>query len=151
GASAALALSGIPFTRTLAGVRVGLVDGAYVINPTFEQRRASRIDLVVAGTSDGIVMVEAGSKEVSEEEMVQALDHGHQAIKAIVAEIDALANRAGKGKKTIAKHEIDAAFQREVEGKAYEKLAAAMRIQDKLENYATVDTVLHELVDSYDE
>jgi polyribonucleotide nucleotidyltransferase len=151
GASAALALSTIPFTRTIAGVRVGLVDGEYVINPTFEQRRNSRLDLVVAGTSDGIVMVEAGAKEVGEEEMVQALDTAHHAIKEIVTGIDALAKQAGQTKKILATKEIEAAFKKDVHGKAYEKLAAAMRIQDKLQNYATVDTVLNELVSSYDE
>src|SRR6201987_3005955 len=66
GASAALALSEIPFQKTIAGVRVGLIDGEYVINPTFEQRKQSRLDLVVAGTRDGTVMVEAGAREVSE-------------------------------------------------------------------------------------
>jgi polyribonucleotide nucleotidyltransferase len=91
GASAALALSGIPFTKTIAGVRVGLVDGKYVINPTFEQRRQSRLDLIVAGTKDAIVMVEAGAKEVSEEEVVQAFEQAHAAIREIVAGIDALA------------------------------------------------------------
>src|SRR5690606_10085359 len=63
GASAALAVSSIPFTRTIAGVRVGLVNGEYIINPTFAQRRESRLDLIVAGSSDAIVMVEAGAKE----------------------------------------------------------------------------------------
>src|SRR5437773_8161532 len=67
GASAALAISAIPFEKTIAGVRVGLVDGQYVINPTFEQRKASSLDLVVAGSRDAIVMVEAGAKEVTEE------------------------------------------------------------------------------------
>src|SRR5881296_4221818 len=81
GASAALALSEIPFQKTIAGVRVGLVDGQYVINPTFEQRKTSRIDLMVAGTNDGLVMVEAGAKEVTEEQVVQALDTAHAAIK----------------------------------------------------------------------
>src|SRR5213083_392781 len=84
GASAALALSEIPFQKTIAGVRIGLVDGGYVINPTFEQRKVSRLDLVVAGSKDGLVMVEAGAKEVSEEEMVQALERAHVAIKDIV-------------------------------------------------------------------
>src|SRR5687767_6292181 len=68
GASAALALSGIPFTRSIAGVRMGLVEAEFVVNPTFEQRKRSRLDLIVAGTKDGIVMVEAGAKEVTEEE-----------------------------------------------------------------------------------
>src|SRR6187401_3568948 len=76
GASAALALSSMPFEKTIAGVRVGLIDGQYVINPTFAQRKQSRLDLVVAGSKDGIVMVEAGAKEVSEEEAVQALEAG---------------------------------------------------------------------------
>src|SRR5438477_9762306 len=91
GASAALAISEIPFEKTIAGVRVGLVDGEYIINPTFEQRKTSGIDLVVAGTRDGIVMVEAGAKEVSEEQVVEALEAAHAAIKQIVAAIDDLA------------------------------------------------------------
>src|SRR6188472_2157932 len=151
GASAALALSTIPLQKTIAGVRVGQVDGQFVINPTFEQRRNSQLDLIVAGSNDGIVMVEAGAKEVSEKDMVAALDTAHNAIKEIIAGIDALAKQAGKTKKAVATKEIDAAFRKEVHGKAYEKLAAAMRIQDKLENYSTVDTVLAELVGSYDE
>src|ERR671914_586431 len=98
GASAALALSGIPFTKTLAGVRVGLIDGEYVINPTYEQRRHSLLDLVVAGTKDAIVMVEAGAKEVSEEEVVQAFERAQGAIRDIIAGIDALAAQTGKKK-----------------------------------------------------
>ena len=85
GASAALALSEIPFEKTIAGVRVGLVDGQYVINPTFEQRKESKLDLVVAGSKDGLVMVEAGAKEVTEEQVVEALEAAHAAIKQIVA------------------------------------------------------------------
>ena len=72
GASAALAISSIPFEKTTAGVRVGLIDGAYVINPTYPERKKSKIDLVVAGTQEAIVMVEAGAKEATEEEMVSA-------------------------------------------------------------------------------
>src|SRR5213592_293665 len=96
GASAALALSEIPFEKTIAGVRVGLVDGQYVINPTFEQRKNSKLDLVVAGSRDGLVMVEAGAKEVSEEQVVGALEAAHAAIKQIVATIDDLARQSGK-------------------------------------------------------
>ena len=96
GASAALALSSIPQARKLDGVRVGYVDGAFVINPTFDQRKRSTLDLIVAGSKDGIVMVEAGAKEVPEAQMVQALERAHAAIKEIVAGIDALAAQAGK-------------------------------------------------------
>jgi polyribonucleotide nucleotidyltransferase len=151
GASAALALSTIPVQKTIAGVRVGQIEGRFVINPTFEERRNGQLDLIVAGTSDGIVMVEAGAKEVTEADMVTALETAHAAIKEIVAGIDALARQAGKTKKTIAAKSIDPAFVKDVHGKAYEKLAAAMRIHDKLENYSTVDKVLEELVASYDE
>ena len=151
GASAALALSSIPFGRTIAGVRVGLVDAQFIVNPSFEQRRNSRLDLIVAGTSDGIVMVEAGAKEVSEEDMVQALDRAHAAIKDIIAGIEALTKQAGKGKKTVAKKEINKDFYREVEEKAYGPLADAMRIKDKLENYGSVDEVLADLVASIPE
>src|SRR5690348_4086607 len=132
GASAALALSSIPFTRTIAGVRVGHVDGQFIVNPTFDQRKNSRIDLVVAGSKDGIVMVEAGAKEATEEEMVQALEHAHAAIKDIVAGIDALAQQAGKKKLPVTQREIGKEFYREVEEKVLVPLADAMRIQDKL-------------------
>jgi polyribonucleotide nucleotidyltransferase len=151
GASAALALSSIPLQKTIAGVRVGQVDGQFVINPTFEQRRNSQLDLIVAGSNDGIVMVEAGAKEVSEKDMVAALETAHSAIKEIIAGIDTLAKQAGKNKRAVATKDIDPAFKKDVHGRAYEKLAAAMRIQDKLENYGTVDKVLEELVASYDE
>src|SRR5690349_1657966 len=102
GASAALALSEIPFSKTIAGVRVGLVDGRYVINPTFQQRKESKLDLIVAGSKDGLVMVEAGAREVTEEQAVQALETAHAAIKQIVAAIDDLAREAGKKKLTVA-------------------------------------------------
>src|SRR6195256_1525293 len=106
GASAALALSEIPLEKTIAGVRVGLLDGQYVINPTFEQRKQSKLDLIVAGTRDGLVMVEAGAKEVTEDQVVKALDAAHAAIKQIVASIDDLAREAGKKKLQVAKKEI---------------------------------------------
>jgi polyribonucleotide nucleotidyltransferase len=151
GASAALALSGIPFQRTIAGVRVGHVDGTFVVNPTFEQRKRSRLDLIVAGTKDGIVMVEAGAKEVTEEEMVQALETAHKAIKDLVAGIDALAGQAGKSKTEVTKKEIGKEFYREVEEAVLVPLADAMRIQDKLENYGTVDQVLSSFIASIPE
>jgi polyribonucleotide nucleotidyltransferase len=151
GASAALALSSIPFEKTVAGVRVGLIDGDYVINPTYPERKRSTIDLVVAGSADAIVMVEAGAKEATEEEMVGALDAAHHAIKQIVAAIDDLKREVGKPKKTVTKKEIGHDFYREVEEKIYLPLAEAMRIPDKLANYATVDKVLEYLVASIPE
>ena len=146
GTSAALALSSIPQEKTIAGVRVGLVEGKFIINPTFAERKNSQLDLIVAGTSDGIVMVEAGAKEVTEPDMVTALETAHAAIKEIVAGIDALAKQAGKTKKTVASKVFNPDFYKEVEAKTYGPLADAMRISDKLENYATVETVLAGLV-----
>jgi polyribonucleotide nucleotidyltransferase len=152
GASAALALSSIPQKRTIAGVRVGHADGDFVINPTFEQRKRSTLDLIVAGSKDGIVMVEAGAKEVPEEQMVQALEHAHAAIKEIVAGIDALAAQAGKTKRVPAlKKEISKDFIKEVEDQVLGLLTDAMRIKDKLENYSTVDKVVNGFVASLPE
>src|SRR6266581_3952742 len=146
GASAALALSEIPLEKTIAGVRVGLLDGQYVINPTFEQRKQSRLDLVVAGSKDGLVMVEAGAKEVTEDQVVKALEAAHAAIKQIVATIDDLAKEAGKKKVAVTKKEIGHDFYREVEERVLVPLTEAMRIRGKLDNYDRVDEVLDELV-----
>jgi len=146
GASAALALSDIPFEKTIAGVRIGLVDGAFIVNPTFEQRKQSKLDLVVAGTRDGIVMVEAGAREVTEAQVVEALETAHAAIRKIAAAIDDLAREAGKSKVKIQKKEIGHDFYREVEEKVLVPLTEAMRIRGKLENYDRVDQVLGELV-----
>src|SRR3954466_10219169 len=146
GSSVALALSDIPFQKTIAGVRVGLVDGQYLINPTFEQRKQSKLDLVVAGTRDGIVMVEAGAKEVTEEQVLEALETAHNAIKKIVVTIDEIAAESGKKKVSVAKKEIGHAFYREVEEKVLVPLTEAMRIRGKLENYDRVDQVLDDLV-----
>jgi polyribonucleotide nucleotidyltransferase len=146
GASAALALSEIPFEKSIAGVRVGMIDGNYIINPTFEERKQSVLDLVVAGSKDGIVMVEAGAKEVTEAQAVGALEAAHAAIKQIVATIDELKSAAGKKKLAVDAKPIDHAFYREVEEKAYLPLAEAMRIRDKLENYTSVDAVFDELI-----
>jgi polyribonucleotide nucleotidyltransferase len=146
GASVALALSDIPFQKTIAAVRMGLVDGQYVVNPTFKQRKESKLDLIVVGSKDGLVMVEAGAKEVSEEQVVTALDTAHAAIKQIVAVIDDLAKEAGKKKMVVAAKEIAADFYKEIEGKVFEPLAKAMRIREKLENYETVDLTLKNLI-----
>ena len=146
GASVALALSDIPFQKTVAAVRMGFVDGQYIVNPTFLQRKESKLDLIVVGSKDGLVMVEAGAKEVTEEQVVTALDTAHAAIKQIVAVIDDLAKEAGKKKLTVAKKEIAADFYKTIEGKVFEPLAKAMRIREKLENYETVDLTLKNLV-----
>jgi polyribonucleotide nucleotidyltransferase len=151
GASAALAFSEIPFHATIAGVRVGLIDGEYVINPTYEQRKRSKIDLIVAGSRQAIVMVEAGAKEAAEEEMVRALEAAHAAIRDIVDVIDAMAREVNRAKLQVQKKEFGHDFYREVEERVYVPLSEAMRIRGKLENYDRVDQVLDELIASLPE
>ena len=151
GASAALAISKMPCEKTIAAVRVGLIDGELLINPTYEERSRSRLDLVVAGSRDAIVMVEAGAQEASEDEMLRALEAGHEAIRRIVAAIDELAAAAGKPKVAVAAREIDAAFARQVEAQVLAPLTEAMQVRDKLDSYARVDQVLAELLDSMPE
>jgi polyribonucleotide nucleotidyltransferase len=141
GASAALGLSRIPFHRTVASVRVGLVDGALVVNPTYTQRKTTKLDLIIAGTKDAIVMVEAGAQEVNEDQMVAALDAGHSAIKQIIDTIDQLVAEAGKTKLAAVVKPEDAALKAHVEKTALGPLTEAMRIKDKLVNYAQVDAV----------
>src|SRR5688572_30959905 len=131
GASAALAISEIPFEKTVAGVRVGLVNNQFVINPTFTERKESLLDLIVAGTKDGIVMVEAGAKQVPEAQVVGALEAAHAAIKQIVAAIDELKAAIGKKKLQVSKKEIGHDFYREVEEKVYVPLSEAMRLDRK--------------------
>ena len=151
GASAALAVSKMPCEKTIAAVRVGLIDGELLINPTYGERSRSRLDLVVAGSRDAIVMVEAGAQEASEDEMLRALEAGHGAIRRIVAAIDELAAAAGKPKVAVAAREIDAAFARQVEAQVLAPLTEAMQVRDKLDSYARVDQVLAELLDSMPE
>jgi polyribonucleotide nucleotidyltransferase len=96
GAGAALAISDIPFQETIAAVRVGLVDGEYVANPTYDQARDSKLNITVAGTEAGIVMVEAGASGATEAEVLQAIDFGHECCRKIIAGIRDLVTKAGK-------------------------------------------------------
>src|SRR5246127_2246648 len=99
GAAAALAISDIPFPYVMAGVRVSLKDGQYVANPTYTEGRESKLNIVVAGTEDGIVMVEAGAQEVSEAEVLGAIEFGHDCCKKIAAAIKQLVAEVGKPKR----------------------------------------------------
>src|SRR5512139_4325059 len=117
GASTALCISDIPFERPVGAVRVGYWDGAYVINPSSaDLKTKSQLNLLVAGTEDAIVMVEASAQEVPESVMAQALVEGHNVIKQIVAMQKELRTRVGKPKRAFAKKEIDPAIVAEIEG-----------------------------------
>src|SRR6187200_3267952 len=115
GASTALFVSNIPFSKPVAAVRVGLIDGRYVINPTFTELKTSRLNLAVAGMEEGIVMVECGASEVSEEIMVEALNTGHEAIKQIIALQKELYAAVRPVKRTVTPLPTDKALAAEVE------------------------------------
>ena len=142
GASAALYLSSIPFESPIGAVRVGFWDGQCVINPTStELRTKSKLNLLVAGTEDAIVMVESGAQEISEAEMVQALTEGHAAIKLIVAMLKDLRAKAGKPKWEVKKKAYDPAWLAEAEQFMAGRLLEAMRHSGKIDSYALMKKV----------
>jgi polyribonucleotide nucleotidyltransferase len=151
GASFALYCSPIPFTRPVGAVRVGLIDGQLVVNPSMKLMDQSRLNLVVAGTKEAICMVEAGAQELSEEEMVQALQVAHDAIRKIVAAQEELFGRLGIEKMTVEQPVFDAAHEAEIEAKVAGPLREAMAVKGKLSMYAALDKVEEELLATYPE
>ena len=141
GSSLALCISDIPFNGPISGVVVGRVNGELIINPTIEQMEKSDINLTVAGTSDAINMVEAGAKEVSEEDMLQALMFGHEEIKRMNAFQNEVIKAVGKEKVEIELYEIPAEIEKLVKDKAEKPLQEAVVIKDKLERYAKIDEI----------
>src|SRR3954452_23505705 len=115
GAGAALALSDIPFPYVLSGVRVGMKDGKYIANPTYTEGRESKLNIVVAGTEEGIVMVEAGAQQVSEEEVLGAIEFGHACCKKLAAGVRQLVAKVGKPKREFVSPQPDPAIYAEVE------------------------------------
>jgi polyribonucleotide nucleotidyltransferase len=142
GASTALYISDIPFENPIGAVRVGYWDGQCVINPsTADLKAKSRLNLLVAGTEDAIAMVESGAQEITEAEMVRALQEGHDAIKKIVAMQKELRSRVGKPKRAVAKKEVEPALRAEIEGALAGPLLDAMRTVGKLECYSRMKAV----------
>ena len=140
GASCALALSDIPFHGPVGAVRIGLIDDVFLVNPTYAERAKSILNIMVVGTKDGIVMVESGSRECSEEQVVDAIEFAHIEIKKICAAIDDLVKRAGKPKRAQTPVEIDQVYLDELAAKAGKQLKDALDTQKhpKFESYALV-------------
>ena len=151
GSSLALMLSDIPFEGPIAGVKVGRVNGEYIINPTPEQAANSDIDLTVAGTKEAINMVEAGAKQVSEEAMFKALQVGHAEIVRLCNIQIEIANEIGKEKVEPVLFVQDPVIDAEVKEFAEEELVNAIRIEDKLERYAAIDAVNEKTLAHFDE
>jgi polyribonucleotide nucleotidyltransferase len=133
GASAALEISNIPFSGPIAGVRVGRIDGRFVTNPTISQQAESDINLIVAGNRDGVVMVEAGAKFVSEVDMIEAIFYGHEAIQPMLDMQERLKAEVGKPKRVIPPAETDAALETRIREIAAPLLKDVIATADKMD------------------
>lgn len=149
GTSAALAISNVPFNGPIGGVIVGRVDGQYVINPTVEQEEKSDMFVVVGGTRDAIMMVEAEAEEVPETEMLEAIMFGHEEIKKIVALIDDLVAKAGTPKMEVKLHAVDPSVEADVQAYAQSRLVEAVRIAEKHARQEAIDAVNAETVEHF--
>lgn len=144
GASLALCISDIPFNGPIAGVKVGRINGELVANPTVAQMEESDIDLTVAGTAKALNMVEAGAKEVSEEDMLAALMFGHEQIKKLCAFQEEIVAACGKEKREIELYAVDETIDHEVRANFEAQIRAAVSIKEKLERYGKIDDLTDE-------
>ena len=144
GASLALCISDIPFNGPIAGVKVGRINGELVANPTVAQMEESDIDLTVAGTAQALNMVEAGAKEVSEEDMLAALMFGHEQIKKLCAFQEEIVAACGKEKREIELYAVDKTIDSEVRANFEAQIRAAVSIKEKLERYGKIDDLTDE-------
>ncbi len=146
GASAALEISDIPFAGPIAGVRVGRIDGKFIANPTVDQRGKSDIDIVVAGSKTGVVMVEGGADIVSEEDMIDAIFFGHESLQPLINIQQELKQAVGKEKRVIAPPEIDEDLFNKVKELAEGKIYKAVQVKDKIGRNNTLSIVKEELI-----
>lgn len=151
GSSLAVCISEIPFECAVAGVRVGRVDGKFIINPTSKESVLSDIDLTVAGTKEAVNMVESGSKEVSEEDMLDAIMFGHDAIKELIEFEEKIIKEVGKEKMEYDKLDITSELRKEIEDIAKKPMLEKIKIKDKLERYSAIDNLKEEVLNKYEE
>ncbi len=146
-AAAAVALSDIPFSATVAAIRVGRVDGKFVANPTYAERAETTVNIMVVGHKEGIVMIESGAKEETEEVILAAIEFAHEEIKKIVAAIEELVAKAGKPKRAFTAPEFDEAYYADLKAKIGDKLKDALDTQKhgKTESYALIKAIKDEL------
>jgi polyribonucleotide nucleotidyltransferase len=153
GAGAALAISDIPFAHVLGGVRVGLVNGKCVANPSYSEARESKLNIIVAGTSEGIVMVEAGGQQVSEEDAVKAIEYGHECCRKIAGVICEMVRVAGKPKRVFTPHAVNEALYKQIEKQIRKDLTDALNTEKypKLESYAKIGEIKKKLIEGQPE
>ena len=143
GAGAALALSDIPFGYRTAAVRVGLVEGKHVANPNYAERKASKLNIIVSATKEGIVMVEAGANEASEEEVLGAIEFGHECCRTLIAGIDELVKKAGKTKRAYTPKVLNQDLAGKLDKTFRADLTDAMDTKkySKIDSYAKIDAL----------
>src|SRR5574337_2086285 len=146
-ASAALAVSNIPFNGPVAGVRIGRVNGRLVVNPDLETMEQSELHLVVAGTADAVMMVEAGADELSEQTMLEALELAHSEIKNIVRKIDGLAKKVGRAKREVVAESIGSALQAEIKALVAQPIRDAIMIANKTARQERLDHILADAIE----
>ncbi|GAB7267564.1 hypothetical protein DZJ_41210 [Dickeya ananatis] len=146
GASAALSLSGIPFNGPIGAARVGYINDQYVLNPTTEELKTSRLDLVVAGTEGAVLMVESEADLLSEDQMLGAVVFGHDQQQVVIENIKALTAEAGKPKWNWQAPEVNVELHNRVQALSEARLGDAYRITEKQERYAQVDTIKADVV-----
>jgi len=153
GAGAALAISDIPFAHVLGGVRVGLVNGKCVANPSYTEARESKLNIMVAGTDEGIVMVEAGGQQVSEEDAVKAIEYGHECCRKIAGVICEMVKVVGKPKRVFTPPAINEDLYKKIEKQVRKELTDALNTEKypKLESYAKVAEIKKRLAESLEE
>ncbi len=146
-AGCALALSDIPFGATVGAVRIGRVDGEFVVNPTYDERKVSTMNIIVVGHKDGITMIESGAKEESEETILAAIEFAHEEIKKIAAAIDELVKVAGKPKRAFTTPVEDTEYYNELFAKCGDKLKDALdtKTHSKTESYSLIKEIKAEL------
>ena len=150
GSSLALGISDIPFDGPIAGVYVGRIHGKFIINPTVEEKEKSDMFVAVAGTKEAINMVEAGADQVPEDEMLDALMFGHEAIKRLCEWQESIIKEVGKEKREIELYKVDPEIEKDVTDRAKDRLVKAISIFDKLERQDAIDAIEDEILDDYD-
>jgi len=147
GASAALTISDIPFDGPIGAVRVGLIDGAFVLNPTFEESQKSELDLIIVANEKDVLMLEAGANQMSEEKMVEAIKFGHDNLKPLIKLQEELRKKAGKSKREdITQIELNEELYEKIKGKVTDRFGDILSMPDKQQRMEALDMLRDELV-----
>ncbi|MBB5021073.1 polyribonucleotide nucleotidyltransferase [Desulfurispira natronophila] len=149
GAATALHISDVPFAGPMGSCRIGRIDGEFVLNPSYEEIERSDMDVALAATREAILMVEAGANEVPDQEMLDAIAFGHQAIQTLLDTQEEFRSRTGDAKREFTPHEVDAELKRSIEANFRGKIEAALALGNKMDTYAALDDAKKEFKEHY--